>query len=77
MFNKKVNNRHEVMFAGEHYAIVRAVTETMGLKVKEFRGNMFRGKYVGLCRVVLKANEDELNSLLVKLNNYGAKEAFM
>ena len=77
MFKMNTKKNYEVKFAGEHYAIVRAITETMGLKVKEFRGNMFRGKFVGVCRVGFKASEEELNNLFAKLNKYGVKEATM
>ena len=75
MFKMNVRKNYEVMFTGEHYAIVRAIIETMGLKAKQYRGNMFRGKFVGVCRVGFKASEEEFENLMKKLNKYGVKEA--
>lgn len=73
MFNTR--KTYEMKFEAGQYGVINAVLETMGLKVKQVRGNKFRGSLVGICRIDFKATEEELKALTVKLNKYNMKEA--
>ena len=61
---------YEINFDASQYAGVKVIAEELGLKVKQVRGNKFRGNLVGICRMDFKANEDELVMFYKKLKKY-------
>ena len=68
MFNTR--KFYEINFDASQYAGVKIIAEELGLKVKQVRGNKFRGSLVGVCRMDFKASEDELVMFYKKLKKH-------
>lgn len=72
---KKIETRktYEIKFTADQYEFIKAIVEAMGLKIKQVRGSMLNGNFIGTCRMDFRASKSELNKLFANINKYSVE----